>query len=269
MTSHNSFGREAGATRLQNADFGLRNLIRAAASTPTLGCCVAQSDEQVRPWGYESATYGDNCADFYDDIYGPARAVVVRALCRLARGGSVLELGVATGRTTLALLEKGLTVTGIESSSAMLDQLRRKPGADRIRVVKGDFATLRLPKQFDLVFALVDTFCLLETRQRQAQCLQHVAEMLKVDGVLVVEAFRPPDADTEITNEGVRFSFRHELKTKTGRRFYRGELLYPEVEDLDALAADAGLVLKERCGDWCGSQYRPEAGCHVSVYGQA
>ena len=157
-----------------------------------------------------SSIYGDNCAAFYDDIYGPAQAVVVRTLCSLARGGSVLELGLATGRTAIALSEKGLTVSGIESSSAMLDQLRRKPGVDKIRIVEGDFASISLPEQFDLIFALVNTFCLLETQRRQSQGLRN-----------------------------------------------------------DALTQSAGLVLKERLGDWQGSPYRPEVGNHVTVYGRA
>lgn len=216
-----------------------------------------------------SSTYGDNCAEFYDDIYGPPRPVVLRALCRLARGGSVLELGLATGRTALALLQMGLTVNGIESSSAMLDRLRRKPGSHGIRVVEGDFAVIRLREQFDLVFALVNTFSLLQTLQRQTQCLQHVAEMLKSDGVFVIEAFRPYDAEAQITDEGIRSIFRHELQTKMGRRLYQVQVLYQETEVLDELAANAGLVLRDRWGDWRGRQYRPEAGWHVSVYGRA
>jgi len=149
----------------------------------------------------------------------------------------------------------------------MLDLLRRKPGADGIRVVKGDFASIRLSEQFDLVFALVNTFSLLQTQQRQTRCLQYVAEMLKSDGLFVIEAFRPSDAGAEITDEGIRCTFRHELMTKMGRRLYKVQVLYQEVEDLDRLASNAGLVLKERWGDWRGGPYTPEAGCHVSVYG--
>lgn len=216
-----------------------------------------------------SSTYGDNCAEFYDEIYGPPRAVVVQALYRLARGGSVLELGLATGRTALPLVEMGLKVTGIESSSAMLDLLRRKPGADGIRVVKGDFASIRLSEQFDLVFALVNTFSLLLTLQYQTRCLRHAAEILTSDGVFVIEGFRPCDGDAAITNEGTRSTFRHPLQTEMGRRFYEVQMLYQEVEDLDRLAANAGLVLKDRWGDWRGGLYRPEAGCHVSIYGRA
>lgn len=210
--------------------------------------------------------YGDHCADFYDDIYGPPKAVVVRALSNLARGGSVLELGAATGRTALALLERGLTVTGIESSPAMLEQLRRKSGSDGMRIVKGDFATLRLAEQFDLIFALVNTFCLLETQHEQRQCLNNVAAMLKSDGVFVLEMFRPDAGDHEITHEGMRSYARHELITRTGQLYYEARLLYPEVEVLDSMAESAGLVLKERFGDWLGSGYSPETGHHVSVY---
>lgn len=216
-----------------------------------------------------SSSYGNNCAPFYDEIYGPPRAVVVRSLCSLARGGSVLELGLATGRTALALSEKGLTVSGIESSPAMLAQLRRKPGVEEIRIVEGDFASISLPEQFDLIFALVNTFCLLETQLRQALCLRNVAQMLKSDGVFLLEVFRPANSDGEITVEGIRSNVRHELETKTGRRVYEVDLLYPSLANLDALANDAGLVLNERFGDWEGSPFRPEVGNHLTVYGRA
>jgi len=194
---------------------------------------------------------------------------VVNTLAKLARGGSVLELGLATGRTALALAERGLAVAGMESSPAMLDQLRRKPGAGGIRILEGDFAVMRVAEQFDLIFALVNTFSLLETQRRQMQCLENVAGMLKKDGVFVLELFQPLNGEAEITEEGIRLSFRHELKTKTGPRFYKGLLLYPPIEVLDALASAAGLKLKERFGDWRGSLHRPELGNHVSVYGRA
>ena len=215
-----------------------------------------------------SSSYGDSCAPFYDEIYGPPKADVLRGLCSLAKGGSVLELGLATGRTALALFARGLTVSGIESSSAMLDQLRCKPGVDNIHIVEGDFANICLPEQFDLVFALVNTFCLLETKLQQSECLRNVAEMLKSDGVLVLEMFRPGNGDGEITAEGIRSSVRHELETKFGRRVYEVDLLYPTVEDLDTLAEDAGLTLKQRWGDWRGTPYRPEVGNHVTLYGR-
>ena len=215
------------------------------------------------------SSYGDNCAEFYDEIYGPPHAAVVRALTRFARGGSVLELGIATGRTGLALAEEGLPLTGIESSSAMLAQLRGKPGVHGIRIVEGDFATVRLAEKFDLVFAITNTFSLLETQHRQIQCLHNVSNMLKSDGVFVMEVFRPCDGDGEVTEEGVRLNFRHELNTKLGRRFYEGRMLCPQVEVLNGLASGAGLSLKERFGDWHGSAYQPAVGNHVSVYGLA
>ena len=149
----------------------------------------------------------------------------------------------------------------------MLEQLRRKPGANRMRVVEGDIATLRLKEKFDLIFALVNTFCLLETEQRQKQCLENVAAILKSDGVLVLEMFRPDTGEQEIT-AGMYSQVRHELDTRVGRRFYEARLLYPEVEVLDFLAANAGLALKERFGDWRRSLYAPETGNHVSVYGR-
>ena len=223
----------------------------------------------MNPTPIQPSSYGDNCADFYDDIYGPPKAVVVEALTRLARGGSVLELGVGTGRTAIALIGKGLEVTGIESSSAMLEQLRRKTHSHRVRVVEGDFAAILLTERFDLVCALVNTVCLLETRQRQAQCFQNVARMLKTDAVFVVETYRPNHDESETLDEEGRSSFRYELETKIGRRKYEVRLLRTALKELDALAADAGLVLKERWCDWRGTPYTPNSHHHLSLYAQA
>ena len=214
----------------------------------------------------DPATYGDNCAAFYDEIYGPPQAVVVNILCAWAGAGTVLELGLATGRTALALSKRGLTVAGIEASTAMLEQFRSKAGSEAIRVVEGDFATIQLAEQFDLVFALVNTFCLLETQQRQGQCLQNVAEMLKDDGSLVMEMSRPSGNDQQRTADGLRAYWRHELQTRHGKSFYETHLLYPEVEVLDALAWNAGLVLKRRLGSWRGTPYDPNVGNHISFY---
>ena len=66
---------------------------------------------------------------------------MVDLLAELAAGGAALELGIGTGRVALPLAERGVPVHGIELSEAMLARLRAKPGAERIGVTVGDFAT--------------------------------------------------------------------------------------------------------------------------------
>lgn len=72
-------------------------------------------------------------------------------------GGSVLELGAGSGRIAFALAERGLAVTGVDISAAMLDQARAKlaqaPGAiaARLDFRRGDMTALDLRRSFDLV----------------------------------------------------------------------------------------------------------------------
>ena len=95
---------------------------------------------------YDPTTYGDSIADDYDDMYEHVYDTdsAVAFVADLAQGGSVLELGIGTGRLALPLAQRGVEVHGVDASPAMLDKLRTKPGADKIEVTTGDFATVQL-----------------------------------------------------------------------------------------------------------------------------
>ena len=93
---------------------------------------------------YGAATYGDRIADIYDQLHpfveqSEAAAELLADLARQSGGGCVLELGIGTGRLALPLARRGLTVSGIDASEAMLAKLRSKPGAEVIPLVVGDF----------------------------------------------------------------------------------------------------------------------------------
>lgn len=74
-------------------------------------------------------------------------------------GGSVLELGAGTGRVSLALAERGLSVLGLDLAPAMLAQAEVKLAqappevAGRVRLRRGDMAALNLGETFDAVIA--------------------------------------------------------------------------------------------------------------------
>ena len=53
----------------------------------------------------------------------------VAFLSELAGPGPVLELGIGTGRVALPLAQRGYEVRGIDTSGAMVEQLRAKAGA--------------------------------------------------------------------------------------------------------------------------------------------
>ena len=247
---------------------------------------------------YGPETYGEHYADVYDDWYGEGGRVaitevgtpdeVAAGIVALANGGPVLELGVGTGRLALPLADRGLAVTGLDASPAMLERLRAKPGADRLTLVECDMAA-PLPEMADGSFAVVlvgfNTFFNLTTADAQASCVAAVARLLRPGGRFVVEAFVPApeaydgvsvrkidvdrvlldvaaiDPDTQVI-AGQRIEI-----TPAGNRLFPYLLRYATPEQFDALAAGVGLSLEHRWADWSGTPFDDEGSqSHVSVW---
>lgn len=245
--------------------------------------------------GYDASTYGDRYADVYDRWYADVTdvdACVVR-LAHLAgrHGGPVLELGVGSGRLAIPLAAAGVEVHGIDASAAMLERLRAKPGSDAVQVTLGDMAVLDLDRSgpFGVVFAAYNTFFNLPDVESQAACLRRVAQLLAPGGVLVLEAFVPTGdlpsgaeasvAPRHITADEVvltvsmvdrgsqTISGQHVHLSEAGIRLRPWHLRYATPEQLDALAASAGLTLVERHAGWNGEPFTEASGVHVSTYG--
>ena len=90
--------------------------------------------------GYESTSYGDGFAEIYDDWYADVTdvgATVQRMVAVAGSGGHVLELGVGTGRLAVPMVEAGLSVTGIDASTAMLAQLTLRDPSGRVTAIAG------------------------------------------------------------------------------------------------------------------------------------
>ena len=247
--------------------------------------------------GYDASTYGDRFADVYDDWYAhvtDAEACCdrVAALCAAVGGGPILELGVGSGRLALPLAARGLEVHGIDASTAMVDRLRSKPGGDAVHVTVGDMADLDLDAPpaggFAVVLVAFNTFFNLGTEGAQQRCLDRVAEVLAPEGLLVLEAYVPDDADGDgidgaltprhITTDEVVLSVsqrdratqtvtgQHVHITEAGIRLRPWHLRYATPEQLDAMAATAGLELVWRAAGWREEIYTDHSGTHVSAY---
>src|SRR5699024_8523410 len=110
-------------------------------------------------------------------------------------------LGVGTGRLAIPLAERGLDVTGVDTSPAMLEVLADKDPDGRVRTILGDMADPRVgDRQFDLVFVAYNTFFNLVADGAQQRCLARVRELLAPGGRFVVEAFVP---DIAVEFDGV------------------------------------------------------------------
>jgi SAM-dependent methyltransferase len=247
--------------------------------------------------GWDPATYGERFAPVYDNWYGnaPDTDAAVETLASLASvsgGRRILELGVGTGRLALPLAARGFDVHGIDASRSMVERLRAKPGGDGVTVTVADFATVPVDGAFDLVFVAYNTLFNLPTPEAQRSCLAAVADRLVPDGRFVVEAFVPDPARHEremgVEVRGVELDrvllhvFRHEPADRTivnqtvvlahgqPAAIYPARLRYASPEELDAMAADAGLVLRQRWAGWDRQPYLADASpIHVSMYGRA
>ncbi len=238
--------------------------------------------------GYGPSTYGDRFASVYDEWYGadPDTATCVDTLAELAAGRPVLELGVGTGRLAIPLAGRGLAVTGVDASAAMLAALAAKPGGERVRAVEADMGGPLPHGPWGLVVVARNTLFNLADEHRQRACLAEVARRLAPGGALVVEAF-VPDGSRQRSSVEVRaveadrvvlFVDRHDPETQqawssfveltpAGTSFRPCHLRYATPEQLDEMAGAAGLVRTARWSGWDRGHFGEESPAHVSVYG--
>ncbi len=212
------------------------------------------------------AAYGDNCAEFYDQIYNNVDRKVIQSLVQLANGGRVLELGIGTGRVALLLVGCGVAVSGIEASQAMLSELGKKAGADQLPVTRGNFADCPIEGPFSLVYALVSTFYLLSSTDEQQRCFHSIARVLAPDGVLLLENYEPSGTVHQRTSGNPVYLFEQQVATVSGPRAYRSRICYAAPSQLDEMAAGAGLKLRERWGDWTRRPFKAGDPLHISMY---
>lgn len=95
----------------------------------------------------------------------------------------VLDLGCGTGVYSYWLNEQGLSVTGIDISSGMLNVAKSKVNADQIKFLKGDIEHLPFENEtFDLVISNI----VLEFTANPKEIVKEAFRVLKKDGRLVI-----------------------------------------------------------------------------------
>jgi len=233
-------------------------------------------DEQI------AARYDAASEDMFDPaVLDPA----VDFLAGLAGSGAALELGIGTGRIALPLRRRGVRVHGIDVSSAMVDRLRAKPGADQIGVTIGDFATTTVDSRFSLAYLVYNTITNLTTQDEQVECFRNVAAHLEPGGRFVLEVFVPilqrlPPGETvrAFHLSPTRLSLdEYDVLTQilyshhyrfTGDTYEVSSAPYRYVwpSELDLMARLAGMRLSERWSDWRRAAFTSDSPSHISVW---
>ena len=240
--------------------------------------------------GYQASTYGDAFADVYDEWYPGLNdpEAVADLLDGLDDGGRVLELGVGTGRLARPLAARGRMVIGVDASAAMLSRLAGQAEVGGMtRGVKADMARLPLASgAFGLVFVAYNTLFNLPDLDRQRWCFDSVSRCLGPGGAFVIEAFVPRPDNESAQGVAVRdiaidrvvmtasrldhvdqtISGQHIEIRESGIRLRPWFLHYLHPEQIDEMAAAAGMPLEQRFSGWHREEFDENSETHVSVY---
>jgi len=228
-----------------------------------------------------AAVYDDDAAMAAPELVDP----VVDLIAQLAGTGAALEFGIGTGRIALPLAARGVPVSGIDLSQAMIDRLHAKIGAANIRVTIGDFATTKVDGSFSVVYLVFNTIGNLTTQEEQVACFRNAAAHLEPGGSFVVEVGVPdlrrlPPGETHrvfhwdsnrwgvdeynVASQGLishHFSIRDGALRRSSIPF---RYVWPA--ELDLMAQLAGMRLRERWGGWKREPFTSESRMHVSVW---
>ena len=234
--------------------------------------------------------FGEDVARQYDDSAEPefdpaVIATTVDFLAGLAGDGRVLEFAIGTGRIALPLAARGVSVAGIDLSSAMVARLRAKPGGQSIPVEIGDVSTTVIDGEFSLVYLVYNTIENLTTQAGQVAAFRNAARHLRPGGVFVIECLMPelrrlPEGATavvfdigerhwgideyDVANQGL---VSHHFNVVDGRVEYGAwPFRYVWPAELDLMAELAGLRLRERWGGWAREPFASESRKHISVW---
>ncbi|OLR94836.1 class I SAM-dependent DNA methyltransferase [Actinokineospora bangkokensis] len=241
--------------------------------------------------GFELSTYGDAIAGLFDETGWAGdpgdTEETIQWLAENAGEGPVLELGVGTGRVAIPLAGKGVDVHGIDASDGMLDQLRSKPGGERVTLFKQDFTDFHLPHTYSMAYAVFDTLPFITDQDSQIRCFERVAAVLRPGGRFVTQCSIPDPSryDRNQRTQTVRVEKDHVVMTFTRRerltqrssiqfavlssdgiKFFPMHIRTVLPSELDLMARLAGLTLESRWSDWSGAPLRDSHERHISIY---
>ena len=121
-------------------------------------------------------------------------------------GSPILELGVGTGRVSMPLARAGFSVTGIDSSAAMLAVARAMLDdalKDRVHLEDADVRDYRLGERFALAISALGGFMHLTSSQDQLKALACTYAHLARRGTLIIDLPSPQQEREDGSNEMV------------------------------------------------------------------
>jgi len=204
-------------------------------------------------------------------------------------GGPILELGAGTGRLALPILEMGHTYTGIESSPAFVKCTKNKVQkfGDKATILKGDMRSFELDQKFQFIFIGFNSIFHLLTNEDVKSCFKYIHKHLTEEGTFLIDTFIPDplflyrdkqkyyvmefdtsdgahcivsetnEYDNETQINHIQWYFNYEGKDDPEIFKFDMHMIYPDT--MDRLLSDAGLVIREKYGDYEKTPLGPES----------
>ena len=211
----------------------------------------------------------------YDPIarlYDPWSASVIEDVSfyvdeALAAGGTVVELGVGTGRIAIPTAMAGVHVIGVDSSQGMLavcaERAREAGVAAQLDLRLGDLRRPPVAERVPLVTCPFRAYLHLASDEERLEALRAARRLLQPGGKLVFDVFAPSDEDIVETDgrwierePGIFERADWDLELQTLTLSVRGErgassmtLWWLEPERWHTLLAEAGFVV-DACYGW-------------------
>jgi SAM-dependent methyltransferase len=219
-------------------------------------------------------------------LYDPWSAGVVEDISfyveeALASGGPVVELGVGTGRIAIPTAAAGVHVIGVDSSPGMLEvcaeQARRAGVAERLDLRLGDLRRPPVDERVPLVTCPFRAYLHLTSDEERLEALEAARGLLRADGRLVFDVFKPSQDDIDETNgrwierePGIDERADWDVVAQTLTLSVRGgetestmQLSWLEPERWNSLLGEAGFAV-DSCFGWFDR--RPYAGGEDTVW---
>ena len=194
------------------------------------------------------------------------------------RSCSVLDLGCGTGTLCCALAQRGHRVTGVDPAATMLALARKKPFAERVEWVESSAQAYRSRERYDLIVMTGHAFQVLLTDSDALAVLETMRRHVKERGCVAFDT-RNPRIDwvaewtdrsrtfsagqisetLEITGaDGEFISFQTSYRVPDGTLTTNSTLRFPSREQVEALIARSGLIVRDLFGDWSASPFEAE-----------
>lgn len=106
-------------------------------------------------------------------------------LYRVSPSASIAELGCGTGTMTGLLVEEGLDVMGLDISSDMLAEARKK--YPDISFLEADMRDFKLPEKKDVIVSICDSINYVLTTEDLAKTFSSVRENLNEGGIFIFD----------------------------------------------------------------------------------